>query len=48
MKVNVMIVDRFMISAAHSAALIEKQYRECKVYGMGTRPVQRPVKVVGW
>jgi hypothetical protein len=39
MKHKVVIVDRFAIAAAHSAALIEKAYRECRVYGMGTRRV---------
>lgn len=37
MKTAIFITDRFRISAAHSAALTEKQYRECRVYGMGTR-----------
>lgn len=37
MKIPIVITDRFMIAAAHSAALTEKQYRECRVYGMGSR-----------
>lgn len=37
MKTPVIITDRFRIAAAHSAALVEKAYRECRVYGMGSR-----------
>lgn len=37
MKTPIVITDRFRIAASHSSALVEKQYRECRVYGMGTR-----------
>lgn len=37
MKTPIVITDRYRIAAAHSAAVIEKQYRECRVYGMGHR-----------
>ena len=36
-KTPIVITDRFRIAAAHSSALAEKAYRECRVYGMGTR-----------
>jgi hypothetical protein len=38
MPINVKIVDKCAVAAAHSSALTEKAYRECKVYGMGSRP----------
>lgn len=37
MKISIVITDRYRIAAAHSAAVIEKQYRECRIYGMGHR-----------
>lgn len=37
MKTPIVITDRFRIAATHSAALTEKAYRECRVYGMGAR-----------
>lgn len=35
---TITITDKYAILAAHSSALVEKNYRECKVYGMGSRP----------
>lgn len=31
------LADQPMINAAHHQAIIEDQYRECRVYGMGRR-----------
>lgn len=38
MTTEITITTRFRIAAAHSAALIEDNYRGCRVYGMGARP----------
>ncbi len=31
------VADRPRIEAAHDSALVEQQYRSCRVYGMGRR-----------
>lgn len=36
-KTQITITTRFRIAATHSAALMEDNYRSCRVYGMGAR-----------